>query len=398
MKRLTASFRRSPPSNPGLDVLPPSPSLPSPLPSLPPPLPEPVFVIAKRTKAEHYLTKSGGFSKNEEYLRIEGSPCLIIKTDDTAATLLSLHSTKTFQISKQVLHDEFTEGILDEKGFMINLDPQKYPANVNINEFDERKKCRQFNGDVNEWIKTIANERLKNLFVVKFSQLLPSAGNTKCENIKTIKKSIQEKKAIPPNGLKTHKRFGSPIFNRQSRWSPVADHVSFDEFEKCGSYPWPLGIRKKDFCLPSTWLTCAVEMIKQILSFDNVDETYRIHMQKIFTEYGFDNIFDGKIHLCKYCGNPVDLNLYSLQPTYKSATNFIEICHRDPNSHFSKKNMYWGHGECNRRQGGYTERERIEDAIVLITNNPNEYHNERERMQKALNRDQAARNPPHPVE
>ncbi len=55
--------------------------------------------------------------------------------------------------------------------------------------------------------------------------------------------------------------------------------------------------------------------------------------------------------------------------------------------------MYWGHGECNRRQGGYTERERIEDAIVLITNNPNEYHNERERMQKALNIVQAARIP-----
>ena len=32
--------------------------------------------------------------------------------------------------------------------------------------------------------------------------------------------------------------------------------------------------------------------------------------------------------------------------------------------------MYWGHGECNRRQGGYSEIDRIEDAIILLKNNP----------------------------
>ena len=33
----------------------------------------------------------------------------------------------------------------------------------------------------------------------------------------------------------------------------------------------------------------------------------------------------------------------------------MEICHRDPNDRFLVRNMYWGHGECNRRQGGYSE-------------------------------------------
>ena len=32
--------------------------------------------------------------------------------------------------------------------------------------------------------------------------------------------------------------------------------------------------------------------------------------------------------------------------------------------------MYWGHGECNRRQGGYSEEDRIEDALRLLKNNP----------------------------
>ena len=65
------------------------------------------------------------------------------------------------------------------------------------------------------------------------------------------------------------------------------------------------------------------------------------------------------------------MNAYSSQ--YKSEDNYIEICHRDPNSHFCVKNMYWGHGECNRRQGGYTETERIEDALGLINYNPTDY-------------------------
>ncbi len=35
--------------------------------------------------------------------------------------------------------------------------------------------------------------------------------------------------------------------------------------------------------------------------------------------------------------------------------------------------MYWGHGECNRRQGGYTESDRIHDAIGLINFNSTDY-------------------------
>jgi hypothetical protein len=35
--------------------------------------------------------------------------------------------------------------------------------------------------------------------------------------------------------------------------------------------------------------------------------------------------------------------------------------------------MYWGHGECNRRQGGYTEQDRINDAIRLLENNLLDY-------------------------
>jgi len=31
--------------------------------------------------------------------------------------------------------------------------------------------------------------------------------------------------------------------------------------------------------------------------------------------------------------------------------------------------MYWGHGDCNRRQGGYSEADRIREGFSLATRN-----------------------------
>jgi hypothetical protein len=67
---------------------------------------------------------------------------------------------------------------------------------------------------------------------------------------------------------------------------------------------------------------------------------------------------------CKWCGKEIDINEYSSK--YGSSDNPIEICHRDPKERFIIKNMYWGHGECNRRQGGYSEKDRIDDGLRLL--------------------------------
>ena len=63
----------------------------------------------------------------------------------------------------------------------------------------------------------------------------------------------------------------------------------------------------------------------------------------------------------------MDLNDYS--SSYMSETNYIEICHRDPNDRFLTRNMYWGHGDCNRRQGGYSEADRIREGLSLAARN-----------------------------
>jgi hypothetical protein len=65
-----------------------------------------------------------------------------------------------------------------------------------------------------------------------------------------------------------------------------------------------------------------------------------------------------------------------------SETNYIEICHRDPNDRFLVRNMYWGTGESNRRQGGYSEEDRIEDAIRLLMNNQEHFEKYKEQLKQ----------------
>ena len=326
------------------------------------------IVIARSTQPRHFMTKKG-FSKKKEYLQIEGTPLIVLAFNPKTSlvTLNSLSSTlgRQFQITKKELVADFIEGIVDKFNFITNLDPIKYPTRVNISEFQSRDDFKAFKKDIDKWVKNLDNPLLKNVFEDKLFQMIQTQGAS-FETIPDLEKKKTEEKSV------SHKRFGSQIFNRNCRWCPVADHVTYDNFTSCASYPFPMGIRSKDFCLPSEMLSVLVEMIRQLLTFKNVDIKYRCQMQTIFDKYNLENVFGlNKVHCCTYCGDQLDMTQYSSE--YKSEENFIEICHRDPNSNFCIKNMYWGHGECNRRQGGYTECERINDAIGLINHNPTDY-------------------------
>ncbi len=328
-----------------------------------------VVVIAKQTKLRHYLTKKGE-SKKKEYLQIEGAPLIVINFENDIVTLNSLTSSfaRKFNISKQELVTGFIPGQLDDNNIITNLDKTKYPLPVNVSEFQWRDDFVKFEADIKTFVKSLkkVNPLLQKIFHDKLFQMIQTQG-APFEKIVDIEKFIEN----GPNQSK-HTRFGNPIFNRNCRWCPVADHLTWEQYETCPSYPYPIGIRAKDFCLPSEMHKVLVEMIKQILTFKNVDEKHRQNMQTIFSKYNVENVFDNiTCHCCKYCGCEIDMNAYTSQ--YKSEHNYIEICHRDPNSHFCVKNMYWGHGECNRRQGGYTESDRIQDAIGLINYNSTDY-------------------------
>lgn len=156
--------------------------------------------------------------------------------------------------------------------------------------------------------------------------------------------------------------FGDPIFNRSKRWAPPIGDMLHDDFKKTIGYPAPLGIRAKDFCLPSQLLVAVTELLVQLASCENAPPKLveLLKSKKI--------AIPDRVHACKWCGKTVDAAKCTSE--YKSATNYIELCHRDPNGMFTPENVYWGHGDCNRRQGGYTELDRVDDVIGLANQNP----------------------------
>ena len=320
--------------------------------------------IAKLTKPRKYITKKG-FSKKNEYVQIEGVPAIIIQvTPIIILNSLTSSLKRTFTVTIDELAREFIKGIVNDDGFITNCD--KYPYSINISEFKSRNDYLNLKMSIEKWSNSLDNAILKTVFNDKFPQILVAQGAPAI----TVNKLLDYQNKSDDN-KSNHKRLGDPIFNRNCRWCPPVD-ITYEEFQKSPSYPAPLGIRPKDFCLPSEMNKVIIEMVRQIICFRNVDEKYKTNLIKIFANCGFENIFeDCSIHRCKYCGNEVDINNYS--STYKSSDNFIEICHRDPNAHFTPDNMYWGHGECNRRQGGYTEQDRIEDAIQLLKCNLLDY-------------------------
>ena len=134
--------------------------------------------------------------------------------------------------------------------------------------------------------------------------------------------------------------------------------IKYEKYLKSPSYPAPLGVRPKDFCLPSELIITIKELINQIMNFDGVNDKSFKEIQKILT------FIHKKEHKCKYCGEKIKIDDYCSE--YKSCDNYVEICHRNPKDRFLNKNMYWGHGECNRRQGGYSETDRMNDGIRLM--------------------------------
>ncbi|RZD42249.1 MAG: hypothetical protein CXT73_03515 [Methanobacteriota archaeon] len=343
------------------------------------------IVIAKRTLPRHYIKIDGQLSKLTEYLQIEGAPLIVTAFKDDGITLNSLTSAKsrTFKVTKEELKAEFYPAQLDKDNYIINL--KKYPKKVNISEFESRDILADFNSaikkEVRNWDECLLRELLLEKHYIneygekkktdgKLGQLSVTQGSG-CDSTPKILAHIEKMRSGKVLTLK-EKHYGEPLFNRSSRCNPVVDKMPVADFRACNSYPLPIGIRNKDFCVPSEMIAVSVEMIRQLLTLKNVEEKYRVQIQKIFTDFDIPPQFDNHVcHRCTYCGEEIDINSYS--SNYASKTNYIEICHRDPNACFCTGNMYWGHGECNRRQGGYTETERCQDALGLINFNPLDY-------------------------
>lgn len=311
-----------------------------------------VFYIANKTMPHAYNT-SKGKSKNPEWMQVAGVPCVMLKATAEAITLncFGSSSKRTFDVDVSSFNEHFTQVEPDAEG---NLHLDSYPVPVNVSEFRLRdevseleKKMKKITKDetISECIRTVIKDKL--------FQMMVSQG---CMSTATLEQYFKYKKGELKLGA--HQRVGDALFNRASRWMPPVD-ITYEEFSETSSFPAPLGIRPKDFCLPSELIVTATEMITQIANFEGVSQADFDKIQSVIP--GIEKRIP---HVCKYCGSCINIAGYS--SSYKSCTNFIEICHRDPEERFIKKNMYWGHGECNRRQGGYSELDRIDDGLRLL--------------------------------
>jgi hypothetical protein len=287
--------------------------------------------------------------------QVEGVPCKVIDIKNNGLILNSFSSSdnKTcFKIEKEDLLYFEKATLVD--GYIVNL--QSYPSNrLSIKEFDIRSEITSFIKEVKKYIKT--HNIISKIIDDKLEQLRASQGCTDTIKIDQYISYLSNKNEFNSK----LKRVGDPIFNRSTRWSPPIK-MSYEEFKNSNSFPAPLGVRTKDFSLPSSVLKCLKEMIKQVCLFQNINPPEEL--KKLLN---IDDLIPK--HKCKWCNNIINADEYTSE--YSSQENFIEICHRDPNGNFDPDNVYWGHGTCNREQGGYSEGERVKQALRLLLNDKN---------------------------
>jgi hypothetical protein len=307
------------------------------------------YYIPDRTCPRHALKANGEPSKSYEYAQMEGVPCRLVSRSDILVNLHSFVSdmSTVFQISSDEFQEQFVRAEVVD-GFIL---VSKYPGGrIHVSEFDKRNEATEL---IHKATKVIGDKSLED----KLRQLLQTQGSTHAATVPVYLDFKNGKRILKPT-----ENLGDAVFNRSKRWCPPVN-IDHDAFKQTIGFPAPIGIRPKDFCLPSELAQAVTVLLVQMAQFENSPAAFVAFVSNIP-----EVSIPGDIHLCKWCAQPVDAKKCTTK--YKSETNYIEICHRDPNQGFSVKNMYWGHGDCNRRQGGYTELDRIDDVVSLIDMNP----------------------------
>ena len=318
------------------------------------------YIISEKTLISHHTTKKGE-SKKSDWI-ISDVPSIIVKIHDDYILIKHFCKSpdKTHIIKKEDF--KFLKKCQIKGEYICGL--KWYPeGKIKISEFKARESVQKFVSTVNKLIRTIPNNSIEyKLLDDKFKQLNTPQG-APCDTINEIRKysnNLDELRKHPT------KRIDNMIFNRCSRWTPpISDSYTYEEYKNSYNFTLPIGTRPKDFCWPSELIDTMKEMIRQIICFKNVEPNIK---QKIIETIGLNPSECLEIHKCKWSGKEIDIRDYSSK--YSSKDNYIEICHRDPQKNFIKTNMYWGFGESNRQQGGYSENDRAKQFSILLNSNP----------------------------
>lgn len=319
------------------------------------------YIISKKTLSVNFKTNNG-LSKPKEWL-IADVPCFITKINDDGSIYVQQFTSainKIYIIPKDEF--EFIHKCHIEDQYICGLN--WYPdGKIKLSEFKERENVSSFVEKVGKLIKELHEGSIaKEILSKKFHQLSTPQG-AKCDTIATIEKYSED---IEKHRKHATKRIDNMIFNRCSRWTPpIPDSYSYEEYKNSINFTRPIGTRPKDFCWPSELIATMKEMIRQITCFKNINLSEK---ELIIKSLDIDDSLCSETHKCKWSGKEIDALEFSSE--YASKENFIEICHRNPHERFIPSNMYWGFGESNRQQGGYSEIERVKQIARLLKAQP----------------------------
>lgn len=288
---------------------------------------------------------------NKEWI-CSNVPCAFYDKTETTTSIKPFNKSRIIAVDNKLIDKCFVILNHDEKYVYTDV----YPGGkIDKNEFGITPI--NINGLVNEY-KNNKNENFKNLLSKIIQDSYNSKGNNACINMSKYNEYMDT------NQSTKLERVGDPIFNRASRHTPpISSHYTRAEYETCDSFPAPIGIRAEDFAWPSEQNELLREQIRQLYSTINAPQLPE----------KYKDIIDIQIipnsHCCDWCGEKMDLT--NSNQSYCSKEHSVNFCHRDPKLGTTAKNIYIGHCNCNREQGGYSEEQRILQIIRLAKHNPN---------------------------
>jgi hypothetical protein len=278
----------------------------------------------------------------------QGVPCKVetIEIDYTYISPFNVQST--LKIPNEIIENEFITLENDE----TNVYTEIYPTGkIPISEFTVNRIS------INKLELHFKDTEYSDIIGKCKQDSYHSKGNNSCITVERYNQYNTNK------STSKLERIGDPVFNRSVRHSPpISKTFSREDFEQSPSYPAPIGIRESDFALPSEQNEILIELLNQFFNCKNAPEC----PEEIKNELGLT--INQNSHLCLWCGELIDIS--DLNQTYCSKEHSINFCHRIPELGTKKGNVYLGHCNCNREQGGYSEEERVNQIIRLAKSNP----------------------------
>ena len=275
--------------------------------------------------------------------RCANVPCKVESNDGETVKLLPFNGKSIIK----VLHENFEHEFYHLESDDTYIYTPFYPnGKVAISEFNVKPIS------IKKLKKHFEGKNILNAIEKAEQDSFHSKGNQFCA---TIDKYFKYKSDPKTSKLE---RIGDAIFNRSVRHSPpISKTFSRADFEKCASFPAPIGVREEDFAWPSEQNEILIELLNQIFSCKNAPEC----PEEFISNLGLT--IKANTHVCLWCGEVMDIS--ELNQEYCSKEHSINFCHRIPELGTKKGNVYIGHCSCNREQGGYSEEQRVNQIIRL---------------------------------